>query len=61
MGNDYPYWNWHRPRGGTKRSPPEFVERGIKGIIRPHNLTPEILVQNYLAGSLVSEAKVCGH
>jgi len=38
-----------------------FAERGIKVIIGAPNLAPEILVQNYLAGSLVSGANVCDH
>ena len=38
-----------------------FNQRGIKVIIGAPNLTPEILVQNYLAGSLITGANVCDH
>jgi len=38
-----------------------FAEGGIQVIIGAPNLAPEVLVQNYLAGSLVSGANVCDH
>ena len=38
-----------------------FTEKGIKVIIGSPSLEPEALVQNYLAGSLVSGPNVCDH
>jgi predicted Fe-Mo cluster-binding NifX family protein len=44
-----------------QRAKTMFAERGIKVISGDPNLVPEILVQKYLAGSLVAGANVCDH
>jgi ATP-binding protein involved in chromosome partitioning len=38
-----------------------FAERGIKVVTGAPNLPPEVLVQNYLAGSLATGPNVCDH
>jgi ATP-binding protein involved in chromosome partitioning len=38
-----------------------FNQRGIKVITGAPNLAPEVLVENYLAGSLITGANVCDH
>jgi Mrp family chromosome partitioning ATPase/predicted Fe-Mo cluster-binding NifX family protein len=38
-----------------------FAERGIKVVTGAPNLPPEVLVQNYLAGTLTTGPNVCDH
>jgi ATP-binding protein involved in chromosome partitioning len=47
--------------GMGQRALKMFTEQGIKVVTGAPNLPPEVLVQNYLAGSLATGPNVCDH